>query len=89
MTGLKFSHRDDPPPGDFWSPQLIVKLSDGRYAYGNALLRNDGRGVHSWFWDDGEGRSCHEVCYGGITVKEWAFRPTAAEVALHWGGGNG
>jgi len=82
--GLKFTHRDYPPEGDMWSPPLILKLSDGRYAYGNALLRNDGKGVHSWFWDDGEGRSCHENCYGDVRVRAWALRPTAAAVALWW-----
>ncbi|HEY7823717.1 MAG TPA: hypothetical protein VIG24_12825 [Acidimicrobiia bacterium] len=84
--GLTFTHRDYPPPGDCWSPQLIVKLSDGTYAYGHALLRDGGRRVHSWFWDSPDGRSCHEGCYQGVTVKEWTIRPTAEEVATRWPG---
>lgn len=82
--GLKFTHRDYPPPGEFFSPPLILKLSDGTYAYGKALLRGEGKMAHSWYWDDDQGRSCHEGCYGGTTVKEWAYRPTAEQIATGW-----
>ena len=79
---MPWNHRDDLPPGSFWTPRLILALSNDDFAFGYALIHSDGEKVHTWFWDNFEGQSCSEGCYDGIEVVGWRIAPTAKEIVL-------
>lgn len=78
---MSWHEREEAPPGDFWSPPLVLSLSDGTFAFGKALLSSTG-GVHTWFWDDEYHGSCSESCYDGVHVVGWNLKPTAEQVVL-------
>lgn len=88
---LDWHDRDVVPAGSkagtsFTDPMLL-RLKDGSVVLGNALMAKSGNAVHSWYYYAngtlGSGKAYHENCFKGERdVVQWAWAPTAEELAL-------